>query len=152
VDQVGRVAIFARAMDATGNPDFLRRVLPGHMAMARLARPDRVEFYPPQFAEGEFAVLDAGEPTLTGVGYHPREHIYEYAGHTPPGTELRCIDLLNAWRLVSEGRLEDGRPVREVRAVFMDRDQAARGFSLLHAAGIAVFFEDERGKLQALRS
>lgn len=149
VDQVDGISIFARALDATGNPDFLRRVLPGHMAMARLAR-DGVEYATPQFADGEFDLLNAGEPTLTGIGYHATDAIYEFAGHTPPGTELRCIDLLNAWRLAAEGQLEDGRPVREVRAVFMDREEARRAYKLLHAGDVAVLWEDQSGTLHPL--
>ncbi len=53
-------------------PDFLAHILPGQMAMARAARPGLTRFYSPQFEPGELELLEAGEPTLTGVGYYAR--------------------------------------------------------------------------------
>jgi hypothetical protein len=145
----GAIRLHLRAADALGNPDFLRRILHGHMAMARAARPGTVRFYAPRFADGEFAVLDAGEPTLTGIGYDASSMTYEFAGHLRPGVELRPIDLHLAWRIASSGEVE-GRPVREVRAVFMDRAQASRAAPLLRAAGVIPCWEDSSGRMHCL--
>jgi len=144
----GALHLLSRAMDSTDNPDFLRAVLFGQTAMARLARPGSVRIYPPRFQPGEFEVLDAGDPTLIGVGYHAADQVYEYAGHTPSGTELRWVDVLAAWRIVQDGALEDGSPVREVRAVFMDKDQATRARALLDVAGVRSYWENSAGELQ----
>ncbi|HEY8610484.1 MAG TPA: hypothetical protein VIL69_04235 [Roseomonas sp.] len=148
-EKQGALRIHRRAMEELGNPDFLRRILPTHMAMARAARPGTIRFYPPRFAEGEFAVLEAGEPTLTGIGYDASNGSYEFAGHIPSGTDLRCLDLLAAWRIASRGEIE-GRPVREVRAVFMDAEQARRGAPLLRAAGVIPCWEDGTGHRRRL--
>jgi hypothetical protein len=142
VEPAGPLHIHTRAMDATENPDFLARVLRGQMAMARAADPSRITFYAPRFADGEFDVLNAGDRTLIGTGYSPGQRVYVFSGHTPPGTELRCIDILNAWRLIDSGELDDGRPVQEVQAVFMDQEQAGRAAPLLRAAGVIVMWED----------
>jgi hypothetical protein len=44
----------------------------------------------------------------------------------------------------------DGRPVREVRAVFMDEEQAHRAAPLLQAAGVVSCWEDKTGTLQRI--
>lgn len=136
-----------RGQDAIGNPNFLAHVLPGHMAMARTARPGLTQFYPPRFEPGELEILEAGEATLSPVGYHAAQQMFEFAGHTPRGTELRCVDLLMAWKIASTGQVDD-RPVREVRAVFMDQEQATRSAKLLQEAGVAVYWEDHQGELR----
>lgn len=141
-----------RGMSALRNPSFLVHILPGQMAMARAARPGLTRFYAPQFEPGELAILEAGDPTLTGVGYYAGEQIYEFAGHTPKGTELRCIDLLMARRIVSAGQIEGGGPVREVRAVFMDEEQASRSAKLLQEAGVVICWEDDQGQLRRVPS
>jgi hypothetical protein len=122
------------------------------MAMARTARPGLTRFYSPQFEPGELELLEAGEPTLTGVGSYGPEQVYEFDGHTPPGTDLRCIDLLMAAKLASAGQVEGGGPVREVRVVFMDSEQATRSAKLLSEAGAAVYWEDSQGHLNRVTS
>jgi hypothetical protein len=141
-----------RGLDALANPAFLARVLPGQMAMARAARPGLTRFYDPVFEPGEREILEAGEPTLSGVGYYAGPQIYEFAGHTLRGTELRCIDLFVAWRIAAIGEVPGGGPVREVRAVFMDEEQATRGAKLLQEAGVAVYWEDTEGQLRRVPS
>ena len=141
-----------RGMGALGNPAFLEHILPGQMAMARAARPGLVRFYQPRFEPGELEFLQTGEPTLTGVGYHAGEQVYEFAGHTPRGIELRCIDLLTARKIVSAGNVDGAGPVREVRAVFMDEEQATRSAKLLQEAGVAVCWEDNQGQLKRVPS
>ena len=151
VEQRGGITLYRRAMDAVGNPEFLRSVLPGQMALARLARPGGLAFYPPTFAEGEFDVLNAGDPTLSPVGYHASTQVYEFSGHTPPGTELRCIDLFTAWQVASDHRLADGRPVREVHAVFMDEETGApRGIAFTGRRGRPVLGGRVRNAAPAL--
>lgn len=135
--------LLTRGLDAPGNPAFLKHILPGHMAMVRAAPPAEIRFAGPIFAAGEFALLNAGDPTLSGVGYFADTGIYEFAGHLPDGTDLRPIDLMTAWRVAATGKVEiDGtaQPVREVRAVFMDEDQARRAAPLLSAAGVAAWW------------
>lgn len=141
-----------RAMSALRNPAFLQHVLKRHMAMARAARAGLTRFYAPQFEPGELDILEAGDQTLTGVGYNAREQIYEFSGHAPQGTELRCIDLLMARKIVSTGKVEGGGPVREVRAVFMDEEQATRSAKLLQEAGVHCYWEDSQGQLKRVPS
>ncbi|MCU0837088.1 MAG: hypothetical protein MUE49_00010 [Rhodospirillales bacterium] len=152
VESHNGLRLCSRAMTAIANPDFLAHVLNGHMAMARAARPGRVRFLRPEFEPGEFDILDRGEPTLIGTGYFADSQVYEFAGHTPPGTELRCLDLILARKIVADGSVPGGGPVREVRAVFMDEAQASRSGPLLQDAGIAVYWEDREGRLQRLAS
>lgn len=148
VETRGEVMVFSRALGAVRNPDFLRAVLPGHMALTRLSRPEDVILYAPRFADGEYDVLDAGEPTLSGAGYRAHQQVYEFSGHLAPGAELRCIDLFTAWKIARDRRLPSGETVREVRAVFMDEVQAARAAPLLRAAGVVVGWENPAGDLQ----
>jgi hypothetical protein len=151
-DRGGSVPVLSRAMDALGNPDFLRAVLPGTLAMARAARPGQMRIYPPRFAAGEFELLNEGDPTLTSVGYHAAGQVFEFAGHIPDGAELRWIDVLTAWRVAKDGKLEDGRPVREVRAIFMDEEQARRARALLDPAGVRSWWEDSAGVIHQARA
>ncbi len=144
-EHAGALWVLSRAMDKGDNPDFLRAVIAGQLAMARGARPGEARIYPPRFVPGELDALNEGEPTLSGVGYHRAGQIYEFAGHLPRGAELRWLDVLTAWRVAKDGKLEDGSPVREVRAVFMDKEQATRARPLLDIAGVGSYWEDSAG-------
>jgi hypothetical protein len=152
VEAHAEMRLCLRGLNAPLNPNFLAHILPGQMAMARAARPGLTRFHRPRFEPGELEVLEAGEPTLIEVGYHVREQVYEFAGHTPPGIDLRCLDLLVVSKLASTGEAEGGGRVREVRAVFPDEEQAARSAKLLQEAGAAVYWEDSQGRLQRVPS
>ncbi len=148
VEAHGDMRLYLRGLDAVSNPAFLAHILRGQMAMARAARPGLTRFYQPYFAHGERELLEAGEPTLTGVGYYPDRQIYEFAGHIPGTRELRVIDLLMAWMIAASGKVPGGGPVREVRAVFMDEAQATRAAKLLQEAKVVVYWEDEQAELR----
>ncbi|MFN9480047.1 MAG: hypothetical protein ACK6C0_11555, partial [Betaproteobacteria bacterium] len=146
--EAGGVCVLQRALDAPGNPDFLRHVLPGQMAMVRAAPPARLEFAQPLFATGEFELLDAAPPTLNGVGYFADEQVYEFAGHLPPGADLRPLDLLLVWRIKTQGQVTEQdlvHPVRTVRVVFDHEAAARRAAPLLGAAGAEVCWIDAVG-------
>lgn len=149
-EQHGEQTLYIRALDAIGNPAFLEHVIPGQIALARAARPGTVLWNEPSFARGEFEILDAGVPTLSGVGYNATDHSYEFAGHLPVGSELRAIDLMLVARIANEKSVQDARgnrfPVAVVRAVFDNRDSAEVALPLLASAGAQSCFVDEAGE------
>lgn len=151
VEQHAGAVLYLRAMDEVANPAFLAHVLPGQIAMARAALPGRVRWHAPTFATGEFELLDAGVPTLTGIGYNSAERSYEFAGYLPAGAELRAIDLMLAARVVSEQAVEgaDGAryPVDLVRAVFDSATAAGHAAPLLNSAGVQSCFVNDAGDL-----
>jgi hypothetical protein len=150
-EQHALMTLYVRALDKLENPAFLAHVLPGQRAMAQAAQPGQVRWAEPSFAAGEFELLDAGTPTLTGVGYNPAERSYEFAGYLPEGADLRPIDLMLAARVASEKTVEaaDGKryPVELVRAVFDSPGAASHAAPLLRSAGVQSCYMDDHGDL-----
>jgi hypothetical protein len=152
----GAVTLYRRAMDEAANPGFLAKVMPGQMALARAARAGQVRWPQPAFAPGEFALLDAGQPTLTGIGYDDAARLYEFAGFVPPGGDLRVIDLMLAAQIRADGWIEDADgtrlPVERVRAVFDRRAAAERAAPLLATTGTQSCYIDETGEMVEVAS
>lgn len=148
VEELGSLLLCTRALDAVANPDFLRHVLCGHLALARAARRGQARLPTPRYEVGERELLAAGEPTLRESSYHRPTEVYEL--EATPGEDVRMIDLHHVSTIMRTRMLEGTRPVREVRAVFADERQAHRAAPLMAMVGALTVWKDEAGKAHVL--
>jgi hypothetical protein len=148
----GAGVLLTRAMDARDSADFLRAILPQQWELARAARPGRTVYGAPYVEAGEDEVFRSGAAVLDLVGYDAAAAEAEYShaqrggkAHVPGWQVFEILDLIHA------GTLEDGRPVRGVRVVFLHSDAAHAEKRPLLDIGARVLAYDEAGMLVEIK-
>lgn len=134
-----------RAADAASGPEFLAAIQDGQWAMARAVRPGLTRYLPPVVAADEDVIYRRPPARLQEVGYLEPTGIVEYTSVAGPGQHLAGWEIHRLAALVQAGRMGNGKPVHEVRVVFLDRAAAEAEKRPLLDLGIRVFALGDNG-------
>ncbi|MDO5091086.1 MAG: hypothetical protein Q4D61_06025 [Cardiobacteriaceae bacterium] len=100
-------------------------------------------------AQGEANVYDHGKQPkadeddrkiLFGWAYHSEEHYVDITAWADPGYDLLPQEAAQIRDVLASGQL-DGKPVKEIRVVFPNEEQAARQLAALRELGCRVFYQ-----------
>jgi hypothetical protein len=143
----GEVLLVTRALEAEAEDDYLLAIQPGLMHLARAAKPGLTEYALPDLPDWAQAVYQTGSPALRPVGYLEDRGVVELSCALNPGQHVLHweVDALRA--ILEAGRLRDGRPVTEVRIVFLEEAEARAESRPLLDNRARVLFYDEAGAL-----
>jgi hypothetical protein len=144
-ERMGKHRLLVRASRAADSVAFLEEVLAHQWDLARAAKPGLTGYSAPLPEPEEEAIFFAGEPRLEPVGHLAPENAVVYSCFLGPAEHIPGWEIYELWDLIQEGALDDGRPVSEVRVVFLDRETAERERRPLLDIGARVFFYDEAG-------
>jgi hypothetical protein len=142
--------LLIRAVEAARGPDFLAAIQEDQWALARAARPGLTKYPDPWVADEEAAVYRRSPAYLQEVAYLTSAGVVEYTSVAAPGQHLAGWEVDRLAALVRSGRMGDGRPIHEVRVVFLDKDAAETEKGPLLDQGIRVLTLGENGQPQAL--
>jgi len=148
----GRV-LLTRALTVVDEVEYKRRTHPAAWAMARAARSGLTHYEHHQadeLSEGERALFESGESTLTQVGYHPQEQWIEFTAMVPGGAHIAPREIFQLDDLMAAQQLPDGRPLQTVRVTFPDRAMAEQEARPLLDIGVTVQFFSEAGTWDVL--
>jgi hypothetical protein len=140
VTRVGDGFLLSRGRGAYDRVAYLAAIRDSQWTMARIARPGTVEHTGRRPTEEERPVWGAGEPRLHIVGYLPDLSALEYAAHVGPDEHIHGWEVDQLRWLLEGGQLADGRPVKEVRVSFPDREMAGREKRPLLDIGVRVLY------------
>lgn len=160
VETLGQRKLCTRALDALRWERWLGETFERTMALARAAKPKRTQFPIVQLVGGEEPwwefgdVQDekAGWPMLDLVGYEPKTETLEYAAKPRHRGHVLIQELQNLKAIVEDGKTPDGKPVKTVRAVFLDEAQARAEKRPLLDVGVEVYYLDKTDELIQLTS
>lgn len=128
--ELDELLVLGRGTEATYTTEFAATSLDDTFELARAAKKGavRVGVPPAGWGPEEYALLEDGrEQQLYFVGYHPELKIAEYScAISSPDVHLRPKEIIELCYCSAEKQLPDGRPLNEVRVVFVDRDAAYR--------------------------
>lgn len=147
VERHGDRALLWRAPDARDSADFLRAVLPQQWALARAARPRLTRYALPSVEPGEEPVYRAEEPVLQPAVYDAATGEVELACGAPPPAHVPGWQVFDLLSVLQAGALDDGRPVRSARVVFLFPEAAREEKRPLLDVGARVMWYDEAGML-----
>lgn len=144
--------LLTRAMDARDSAEFLRAILPQQWELARAAKPGRTVYGGARVEAGEAEVFRAGAAVLDLVGYDAAAAEAEYS-HALRGGKARVPgwQIFEILDLIHAAALDDGRPVRGVRVVFLHADAAHAEKRPLLDIGARVLAYDEAGMLVEIK-
>jgi len=142
--------LLVRAEDADDSLAFLAEVMPSQWEMARAARPRLTRYYALELEPEEEPLFYAAAPRLEPVGYLEPAQAAIYSCYLEDGEHVPGWEIYQIFDHLQHGRLEDGRPAREIRVMFLDREVAARERRPLLDVGARVFYYEESGETAEL--
>jgi len=148
----GRV-LLTRALTIVDEVEYKRRIYPAVWTTARAARPGLTDYAHHQLnelSEGEQALYESGEPTLTQLGYHADEQWLEFTAMVPNGAHILPREIFLLDDLVAARRIPDGRPLKSVRVTFPNRAMAEQEARPLHDIGVTVQYFSDVGTWEVL--
>ncbi|MBO0784421.1 MAG: hypothetical protein J2P37_36930 [Ktedonobacteraceae bacterium] len=150
----GRV-LLTRVLDVPDEVEFKRRIWAATWEMARAARPGLTSYARDinRPKPGEVELLEAGEATLTQMGYYPPEQWIEFTCVVLPGFHITPREIYMLHDLVVSKEV-DGKPLQYVRVAFPTRSMAQREARVLFDIGVRVFYltrEDTWEDLEELK-
>lgn len=107
-------------------------------------RPDAQEVARREAAERDYAAqsgMDDERKILFGWHYHPQAHYLEITAWADHGYDLLPQEAAQIREILQAGQMADGEPVKEIRVVFPNQEQAARQLAALHELGCRVFYQ-----------
>lgn len=106
-------------------------------------RPDAQEIARREAAERDYAEQSEADDRkiLFGWHYHPQEHYLEITAWADHGYDLLPQEAAQLREILQAGQMADGKPVKEIRVVFPNQEQATRQLAALRALGCRVFYQ-----------
>jgi hypothetical protein len=128
--ELDELLVLGRGTAATYTTEIAATSLHDTFELTRAAKKGavRVGVPPAGWGPEEYALLEDGrEQQLYFVGYHPELKTAEYScAISSPDVHLRPKEIIELCYCSAEKQLPDGRPLNDVRVVFVDRDAAYR--------------------------
>ncbi len=135
-----------RAADASTGPEFLGAIQEHQWALARAARPGLTRYPAPLVDGAEDDIYRAAPARLEEVGYLAPAGIVEFTSVYGPDQHLAGWEIDRLAAMVREGRMGDGRPVEQVRVLFLDPLAAERQKRPLLDLGVRVLTLGDDGR------
>lgn len=142
VEWFGEQALVHRAMGAVYHEQWLQRVVPGNLALTRIAKPKLTHYGIARVHPWERVFYGAPARRLQAGGYHPQKHIALFTCWLGPNEHLCAADIATAGGLLEKGADADGRPIAEVHVQFGRHEMAVRERRPLLDRGVRVFYDD----------
>jgi hypothetical protein len=140
VERIGAHLLTTRALDAISERDFFAIAQAQAWHLARAAKPGVVTYGGPPKAEVLLDLYRAPPSRLEVVGYDPDASLVEYACYVEDDEHIAGWEIDALHRMLREGTISDGRPLREVRVAFARRAQAEREKRPLLDGGVKVIY------------
>jgi hypothetical protein len=148
--RAGRVLV-SRALTVDDECAFKAKVYPATWDLARAARTGLTLYGDPEILPDERALFEAGEPTITQLGFDDETHRLEYTAYVGEGGHILPREVYLLRRLLLDRRLSDGSRLEAIRVSFPDQAMARREFTPLHDVGVEVAYLASEGRWDILQ-
>jgi hypothetical protein len=139
--------LLARALDVADELAFKQATYPQQWALARAAKPGLTRYgslAPPALGKPylhpyERSWLESGQGVIAATHYRVGDALVDVSAWSQPGTHIAAREVAQLLRWLSQGRLDSGETVKEIRVTFPDRAQAEPQKRVLIDIGCRVF-------------
>ena len=121
---------------------YLSHILLDQWNMVRASKPGWTKFYHAQPEESE--LFYSGEPRLNLANYSEKSKTVEYSCDVKEDQYIQGWEIFKIWIMLNKGQMKDGKEVKSVRVVFVDKETAEREKRPLLEAGAKVIYMNEK--------
>jgi hypothetical protein len=146
----GRVLV-TRGLAVDDEVAFKARVYPPTWELARAAKAGLTRYDDPVVLPEARDLFEAGAGALVQTGFDAAAQRADYAADLGEHAHLAPREIYRLRRLLQDGRLADGTPLRAVRVSFPDRATARRELIPLHDIGVEVVYPGGQGQWETAR-
>ena len=151
-EQYGDRYLLARCLDMHKYFDdysYLSEILLDQWNMVRALKQGWTKFYHAQPEESE--LFYSGEPRLNLANYSEKSKTVEYSCDVKEEEYIQGWEIFKIWIMLNKGQMKDGKEVKSVRVVFVDKEKAEREKRPLLEAGTKVIYMNEKGEEVEIR-
>ena len=146
-EQYGDRYLLGRCLDMHKYFDdysYLAHILLDQWNMVRASKPGWTKFYHAQPEESE--LFYSGEPRLNLSNYREESKTLEYSCDLKEEENIQGWEIFKIWIILNKGEMKDGKEVKSVRVVFVDKEKAEQEKRPLLEAGVKVIYMKEKGE------
>lgn len=151
-EQYGDHFLLGRCLDMHKYFDdysYLSEILLDQWNMVRASKPGWTKFYHAQPEESE--LFYSGEARLNLANYREESKTVEYSCDVKEDQYIQGWEIFKIWIMLNKGQMKDGKEVKSVRVVFVDKEKAEREKRPLLEAGGKVIYMNEKGEEVEIR-